>query len=208
MLLDSSTETLRSGFEQMEMLRTALRTAEGQAIALVHHLPCDPTPARAGSPTRGKRPVSNDSCPNGTNRRRAPGGFVTSTVDGLLHVVDGNSAKAPAEVGSHRPDGVGTELRPHGNALGLRAPARRGGIACGDGETGVEVGAGAVSAMSVVWEGSRGAHVVAEPGIRPWHVTRLEPANGVLTGIRPGQAKFSVTVDGVTSSADVRVESP
>jgi hypothetical protein len=45
-----------------------------------------------------------------------------------------------------------------------------------------------------VWEGSRGRHVA-------W----LEPDNGVLTGIRPGQVKISATVTGVTSGADVLV---
>ena len=40
---------------------------------------------------------------------------------------------------------------------------------------------------------------------RPWHVAWLEPDTGVLTGIRPGQVKITVTVNGVMSSADVRV---
>ncbi|MFJ8958883.1 hypothetical protein ACIRG5_05795 [Lentzea sp. NPDC102401] len=48
--------------------------------------------------------------------------------------------------------------------------------------------------MDAVWEGSRGLHVA-----------RLEPGTGVLTGIRPGQVKISVTANGVTSSADGRV---
>ena len=59
--------------------------------------------------------------------------------------------------------------------------------------------------MSAVWEGSPGLHVGERSGIRPWHVAWLEPDTGVLTAIRPGQVKISATVNGVTSSADVRV---
>lgn len=59
--------------------------------------------------------------------------------------------------------------------------------------------------MAAVWEGSPGLHVGAASGVRPWHMAWLDPVAGVLTGIRPGQVKISVTVNGVTSSADVRV---
>jgi hypothetical protein len=59
--------------------------------------------------------------------------------------------------------------------------------------------------MAAVWEGSRGLHVGARSGVRPWHVAWLEPDTGVLTGIRPGQVEITITVNGVTSGADVRV---
>jgi len=60
--------------------------------------------------------------------------------------------------------------------------------------------------MNVVWEGSPGLHVGPRSGIRPCHVAHLDPTTSMLTAIRPGQVKISATVNGITSSADVRLD--
>ncbi|MDX3661015.1 hypothetical protein PV646_27245 [Streptomyces sp. ID05-26A] len=132
-------------------------------------------------------------------------------------MINGNSGKAPAEargfsgrtLAGVTGNGVRAEIRPHVDVLQLRAPAT---LRPGAAETlAATVKQGSRSApvrypTGAVWEGSRGVHVGAESGIRPRHVVWLEPDSRVLTGIRPGQAKISVTVNGATSSADVRVE--
>lgn len=221
-LLDSSTGTLRGGgIEQVEMLRTALRTAPGQVVVLMHHPPDDPTPART---SRLSDRLEAAYLHRLLSERDAPatfvgghvGGFFASTVDGVAHVVNGNSGKAPAE-----PDGftgwtlfgvtdraVRAEVRPHVDALQVHAPAH---LLPGERETvavTVKQGSRTVPAkypITVVWQGSPGLHVGDEAGLRPWHVARLDPASGVLIGVRPGQVEVSATVNGVRSGAEVRV---
>ncbi|RDI17788.1 calcineurin-like phosphoesterase family protein [Lentzea flaviverrucosa] len=221
-LLDSSTGTLRGGgFEQMEMLRTALRTAEGQAIVLMHHPPRDPTPARTSQladrleASYFERLLSERDEPTAFIGGHV-GGFFASTVDGVPHVINGNSGKAPAEPGGFTgwtlvgvgEKGVEAEIRPHVDALRIQVPAT---LEAGKAETvaaTVKQGSRSVPVrypMAAVWEGSRGLHVGGPSGVRPWHVARLDPDTGVLTGIRPGQVEITVTVNGVTSSAVVRV---
>lgn len=221
-LLDSSTGTLRGGgFEQMEMLRTALRTAEGQAVVLMHHPPRDPTPARTSQladrleASYFERLLSERDRPTAFIGGHV-GGFFASTVDGVPHVINGNSGKAPAEPGGFTgwtlvgvsETGVKAEMRPHVDALQIQAPAT---LEAGTAETvaaTVKQGSRSVPVrypMAAVWEGSRGLHVGGPSGVRPWHVARLDPDTGALTGIRPGQVEITVTVNGVTSSAVVRV---
>ncbi|MEV6715799.1 phosphodiester glycosidase family protein [Lentzea sp. NPDC051208] len=221
-LLDSSTGTIRGGgFEQMEMLRTALRTAEGQAVVLMHHPPRDPTPTRTSQladrleASYFERLLSERDKPTAFIGGHV-GGFFASTVDGVPHVINGNSGKAPAQPGGFTgwtlagvgEDGLKAEFRPHVDALQVHAPST---LPAGVAETvaaTVKQGSRSVPVrypMGAMWEGSRGLHVGARAGIRPWHVAWLEPDTGVLTGIRPGQVKITVTVNGVTSSADVRV---
>jgi hypothetical protein len=205
----------------MEMLRNALHTAEGQAVVLMHHPPRDPTPARTSQladrleASYFERLLSERDKPTAFVGGHV-GGFFASTVDGVPHVINGNSGKAPAEpggftgwtlvgVGEH---GVKAEIRPHVDALQLHAPSTLPTGAVETVAATVKQGPRSVQVrypMGVVWEGSRGLHVGAKAGIRPWHVAWLEPDTGVLTGIRPGQVKITVTVNGVMSSADVRV---
>ncbi|GAB2835770.1 hypothetical protein [Lentzea nigeriaca] len=59
--------------------------------------------------------------------------------------------------------------------------------------------------VGAVWSGSPGLHVGRVVRVRPWHVAWLDPRTGLLTALRPGQIGLSVTVNGVTSSTDVRV---
>ncbi|WP_285630933.1 phosphodiester glycosidase family protein [Lentzea sp. NBRC 102530] len=222
-LLDSSTGTLRGGgIEQVEMLHTALATAEGQAVVMMHHPPLDPTPARTSQLADR---MEADHLVRLMSERDEPtafiaghvGGFFASTVDGVAQVINGNSGKAPSEAGGFTGwtlvgvtgNGIRAEIRPHVDALQVTAPST---LPAGGAETvaaTVKQGSRQIPVrypMGAVWEGSRGLHVGGKAGIRPWHVAWLEPDSGVLTGIRPGQAKISVTVNGVTARADVRVE--
>ncbi|MFD4671294.1 phosphodiester glycosidase family protein [Lentzea sp. NPDC058450] len=222
-LLDSSTGTLRGGgFEQMEMLHTALDTAAGQAVVLMHHPPRDPTPARTSQLADRLEAEHFETLLSERDEPTAlvtghVGGFFASTVDGVAQVINGNSGKAPAEPGGFTgwtlvgvtDRNIRAEIRPHVDALQVTAPAT---LRSGGAETvaaTVKQGARQIPVrypIGAVWEGSRGLHVGDKAGLRPWHVAWLEPDKGVLTGIRPGQAKISVTVNGVTAGAEVRVE--
>ncbi|SER61373.1 3',5'-cyclic AMP phosphodiesterase CpdA [Lentzea xinjiangensis] len=221
-LLDSSTGTLRGGgFDQVEMLRTALRTAEGQVVVMAHHPTRDPAPARTSQLADRMEAAYLEELLSERDKPTAfvaghAGGFFASTVDGVPHVVNGNSGKAPAEAGGFTGwtlfgvtgGGIRAEVRPHVDSLEVRVPAE---LVAGRAETvaaTVKQGPRTLPVrypMSVVWEGSPGLHVGEKSGIRPWHVAWLDPGTGGLTAIRPGQVKISATVNGVTSSADVRV---
>ncbi|GGU40905.1 hypothetical protein GCM10010178_36790 [Lentzea flava] len=221
-LLDSSTGTIRGGgFDQMEMLRSALRTADGQVVVMMHHPPRDPTPARTSQLSDR---MEADYFEKLLSERDKPttfigghvGGFFASTVDGVPHVVNGNSGKAPAEAGGFTgwtlagvtDHGVKAEIRPHVDSLQLHAPAT---LRLGGQETvaaTLKQGSRTVPVrypMGAVWAGSPGLHVGEVSGVRPWHVAWLDPGSGLLTALRPGQIRISVTVNGVTSSTDVRV---
>ncbi|MEV6239680.1 phosphodiester glycosidase family protein [Lentzea sp. NPDC051838] len=221
-LLDSSTGTLRGGgFDQMEMLRTALSTAEGQAVVMMHHPPNDPTPARTSQlsdrlEARYFEKLLSERDKPTTFIGGHVGGFFASTVDGVPHVINGNSGKAPAEAGGFTgwtlvgvtPKGLKAEIRPHVDELQVQAP---GTVRIGKPETvaaTLKQGSRTLPVkypMGVVWEGSPGLHVGDASGLRPWHVAWLDPGTGLLTPIRPGQVKISATVNGVSSSAEVRV---
>ncbi|MGW6932424.1 phosphodiester glycosidase family protein [Lentzea sp. NPDC054927] len=221
-LLDSSTGTLRGGgFDQMEMLRNALSTAEGQAVVMMHHPPRDPTPARTSQLSDRMEAAYFERLLSERDEPTAfigghVGGFFASTVDGVPTVINGNSGKAPAEAGGFTGwtlvgvarNGIKAEIRPHVDALQVQAPAN---LRSGARETvaaTLKQGSRTLPVkypMVAVWEGSPGLHVGERSGIRPWHVAWLEAGSGVLTAIRPGQVKISATVNGVTSSADVRV---
>ncbi|NKE55701.1 multidrug transporter [Lentzea sp. PSKA42] len=221
-LLDSSTGTLRGGgFDQMEMLRNALHTAEGQAVVMMHHPPRDPTPARTSQLSDRMEAAYLEKLLSERDKPTAfigghVGGFFASTVDGVPYVINGNSGKAPAEAGGFTgwtlvgitDRGVKAEIRPHVDSLHVQAPAN---LRFGKPETvaaTLKQGSRTLPVkypMGAVWEGSPGLHVGDLSGVRPWHVAWLDPGTGLLTAIRPGQVKISATVNGATSSADVRV---
>ncbi|GAA3640465.1 phosphodiester glycosidase family protein [Lentzea roselyniae] len=221
-LLDSSTETLRGGgFEQMEMLRNALRTAEGQAVVMMHHPPRDPSPARTSQLADRMEAAYFERLLSERDKPTAfigghVGGFFASTVDGVPHVVNGNSGKAPAEQGGFTgwtlvgvtKNNIKAEIRPHVDSLHVQAPAN---LRFGSPEkvaATLKQGARTLPVkypMSAVWAGSPGLHVGDSSGVRPWHVAWLDPVAGLLTAIRPGQITISVAVNGVTRSTGVRV---
>lgn len=221
-LLDSSTGTLRGGgLDQIQMLRNALQT-DGQAIVMMHHPPRDPTPAHTSQLSDRMEAAYFERLLSERDEPTAfigghVGGFFASTVDGVPQVINGNSGKAPAEAGGFTgwtlvgvtDRGIRVEIRPHVDSLQVHAPATVRLSAPETVAATVKQGARTVQVrypMNVVWEGSPRLHVGAKSGIRPWHVAWLDPTTGTLTAIRPGQVKVSATVNGITSSADVRLD--
>ena len=136
-------------------------------------------------------------------------------MDGVPDVIDGNSGKAPAEVGGFigwtlagvSRSGLKAEIRPHVDALQVQAPQD---LRIGKAETvaaTLKQGSRTLPVkypMGVVWEGSPGLHVGDASGLRPWHVAWLDPGTGLLTAIRPGQVEISARVNDVTSGAEIR----
>ncbi|GAB2835763.1 metallophosphoesterase family protein [Lentzea nigeriaca] len=99
----SSTGTIRGGrFDQMEMLRKTLQTAEGQAIMMMHHPPRDPTPACTSQLPNHMEAAYFEKLLSERDKPTAfigghVGDFFASTVDGIPYVVNGNSGKAQVE---------------------------------------------------------------------------------------------------------------
>jgi len=100
------------------------------------------------------------------------------------------------------------ELRPHVDGLELTAPAE------------LAAGSSAVASAVVVqdarrvpvawpvsadWAGSRNLHVGVAATAPRHALATFDPATGTLTGIRAGTVELSVTVNGVTRTAPVRV---
>lgn len=55
--------------------------------------------------------------------------------------------------------------------------------------------------VSADWTGAWGTHIASAgwpPA--PWDVASFDPSTGVLTALRPGVARLSVTVNGVTKT--------
>jgi len=48
-------------------------------------------------------------------------------------------------------------------------------------------------------------HIAGARPPAPWDVASFDPASGVLTALRPGVARLSVTVNGVTRTLVVTV---
>ncbi len=152
------------------------------------------------------------------------GVFSLSRVDGVPYLVNGNSGKAPAAapgdggfVGwtlgrvdpGDRAQPVRFETRPNVDALTVSGPAELARGAKADVRAVVTQGARQVPVsypVSADWTGGRGTHIA--DGVRPampWDVASFDPATGVLTGLRPGVAHLSVTVNGVTRGLTVTV---
>jgi hypothetical protein len=131
-------------------------------------------------------------------------------VDGVPYLVNGNSGKAPAAapgdggfVGwtllsvdpADRAEPVRFETRPNVDSLTLSGPAS---LAPGD----------RADVRATLRQGTRDVPV-AYPVSADWTVGRgvvaFDPASGVLTALRPGVARLSVTVNGVTRTLAVTV---
>ncbi|MEQ0560857.1 phosphodiester glycosidase family protein [Amycolatopsis sp. NEAU-NG30] len=224
-LLDSSRGTLRAGgFDQVRMLRSALdsavadRSVRGVVVAM-HHPVQDPSPT--GNSQLGDRKEATLLTQWLTGFEQASGKpaaaiashagvFSLSRVDGVPYLVNGNSGKAPAAapgdggfVGwtlvradpADRAQPVRFKTRPNVDSLVLSGPA---GMVRG---TRAEVRAS-------VLQGTREVPV-AYPVSAEWKVEggaiAFDPTTGVLTAVRPGAARLSVTVNGVTRTLVVTV---
>jgi hypothetical protein len=147
------------------------------------------------------------------------GVFSLSRVDGVPYLVNGNSGKAPAAapgdggfVGwtllrvdpADRAQPVRFETRPNVDSLTLTGPAVLASGARADVRATLRQGARDVPVsypVSADWTGAWGTHIASSgwpPA--PWDVASFDPSTGVLTALRPGVARLSVTVNGVTKT--------
>ncbi|ATE54064.1 phosphodiester glycosidase family protein [Actinosynnema pretiosum] len=230
-LLDTSLGTLRAGgYAQVAALRRALdeHGAVDSVVVLEHHPTRDPGPLRTSELSdRMEAALVERWLADFRSSTGKPAAFVgahaglfaASRVDGVPYLVNGNSGKAPSgDTGTGgftgwsligvEPGGIRAEVRAHVDALRLTAPRA---IPVG--------GTGAVSAeveqagrrvpvtypMSADWSGSTGLHVGGPDGVRPWHVARLDPDTGTLTGLRPGRVSVVVAVSEAVTRVDVAV---
>uniref|UniRef100_UPI0025B1A1E8 metallophosphoesterase family protein n=1 Tax=Amycolatopsis solani TaxID=3028615 RepID=UPI0025B1A1E8 len=224
-LMDSSRGSLRAGgFDQVRMLRSALdsaaadRSVRGVVVAM-HHPVKDPSPT--GNSQLGDRKEATLLTQWLTGFEQASGKpaasvashagvFSLSRVDGVPYLVNGNSGKAPAAAPGDggfvgwtllrvdpvdRAPPVRFETRPNVDALTVSGPS-----SLARGERAV------VSAS--LRQGTRDVPV-SYPVSADWSVgggvVAFDPATGVLTALRPGVARLSVTVNGVTGTLVVTV---
>jgi hypothetical protein len=149
------------------------------------------------------------------------GTFAATRTDGVLLPLTGNSGKSPAAapdaggftgwalVGIGRePNWMQLELRPHVDTLELAVPPtlRRGATAPAT-ATVVQDGRRVPVSfpVSADWQGDRQLHIGPASTAPFWAVASYDPATGRLTALRPGTAELSVTVNGVTKSAPLKV---
>lgn len=59
--------------------------------------------------------------------------------------------------------------------------------------------------VSADWAGSPDLHIGVAQAAAPQAVATYDPTTGILTGLREGSIELSVSVNGVTRSAPVRV---
>jgi hypothetical protein len=109
-LLDSSTGTLRGGFDQLALLRERLDEARANpavsgVVVMQHHPPRDPTPAKGSQLGDRKEAALVEQWlaefQHGTGKGAAfvgahVGTFHASQVDGVPYYINGNSGKAPS----------------------------------------------------------------------------------------------------------------
>ena len=101
---------------------------------------------------------------------------------------------------------IAAEVRPHVDALQVRAPATApvGAAVPVDAvltQAGREVPV--AYPVSADWTASPDVHIGPLWGLRPWHVAWFDPTTGTLLGLRAGTITLGVTVNGVTDQATV-----
>jgi hypothetical protein len=209
-------------------LDSAASAPDITSVVLVEHVPPrDPTPGKgsqlndrkeAGLVEKWLADFQASSGKHAAFIGGHVGTFHASRVDGVPYFINGNSGKNPATPAD---DGgftgwslwgvssasLSVQVNPHVDALSVVAPAS---VAVG---STVEVSASLTQPggrivpvaypVSYRWTGGDGVRIGAFP--RPGDVALFDPATGELTGLRPGTARLSVTVNGVTSELAVAV---
>ncbi|MFD8494990.1 phosphodiester glycosidase family protein [Amycolatopsis sp. NPDC059657] len=223
------------GFDQVRLLRTALDGAQRDpavrgVVVAMHHPVQDPSPT-GGSQLTDRKEASlltswltdferASGKPAGAIASHA-GVFSLSRVDGVPYLINGNSGKAPAAAPG---DGgfvgwtlvrmdpadwrepVRFETRPNVDSLSISGPAALapGGTAPVSAvltQAGRQVPVG--YPVSAAWTGAWGTRIGSRTA--PWDIAAFDPATGVLTAIRPGTARLTVTVNGVSQTLTVQV---
>jgi exopolysaccharide biosynthesis protein len=234
-LLDSSRGTLRGGgFDQIRMLRDGLDGARTDpsirgVVVAMHHPVADPSPTAASQLTDRKEASLLSSWLTDFERTSGKqaasiashaGLFNLSRVDGVPYLINGNSGKAPAAapgdggfVGwtSVRFDLSGDvrfETRPNVDALTITGPGELARGASADVRAVVTQAGRQVPVsypVSADWTGAFGTHIAGLLPAMPWDVASFDPATGVLTALRPGVARLTVTVNGTSRPLTVPI---
>ena len=140
------------------------------------------------------------------------GGFTGWSLVGVDQV--SAAEQAAARRAPHRllPDWITVQTRAHVDGLRLTAPPRlavgeqapvRATVVQGEGEQAREVPV--AFPLSADRTGSARLYVGDPRHARPWHVAAWDPADGTLTGLRPGTVRLTVTVGGERRQATVTV---
>jgi len=150
------------------------------------------------------------------------GVFSLSRVDGVPYLINGNSGKTPAaDPGSggftgwtlvrfqpaDREQPVRFETRPNVDDLTLTGPASLAAGAKAEVRAVVTQAGRQVPVsypVSAVWTGGWGTHVGGGPAL-PWDVASYDPSTGMISALRPGTARLSVSVNGVTRTLEITV---
>jgi 3',5'-cyclic AMP phosphodiesterase CpdA len=230
--LDTSAISLReSDWTQLGRLRAELDRAATdrrvRSVVLVAHVPPDdPTPAKASQLSDRKEAATIDAWLAEFQRRTGKGTaflgghvgtFHATHVDGVPHVINGNSAKtpstAPGEGGftgwslygvdprGKVGDWLDTELRPHVDTLAVTAPST---VPVGQ-TVAVTANVGQADRTIPVaypvtadWSASPNVHIGDREGLRGRHAAWFDPTTGQLTALRPATVTLAVRVNGVT----------
>jgi len=204
------------------------------SVVLVEHVPPrDPTPQQASQLTDRKEAQLVENWLTDFAHRTGKGvafigghvgQFSASHVDGVPYLINGNSGKAPstpAEAGGfvgwtelgvdpvtpaqqarqraepyRVSDWLAADIHPQTDAVELDAPDT------------LRTGRSATITASLTQQGDRTVPV-AYPVTAQWlvtgHAVRFDPDTGRLTALHPGTATVTVTVNGVSASATIRV---
>ncbi len=247
--LNSSSGTLRGGgLNQLGMLETALAaaaadTATSGVVVAFHHPIDDPFPDKSSQLADRQEAAAVEQL---LGQFRATSGksvavvnghvgaFHASSVNGVSHLINGNSGKSPATSaanggfigwtllgvdpsagifdpaaapGTARTEWLRAEVKPLTDTVSLNVPT-----------TVVEGTNAAISAsitqgtrvvpvgwpMSAQWSGD---NISIEDGSLPpaSSIVHLDPETGQLTALRPGTATVALTVNGVKTEQDITV---
>jgi hypothetical protein len=136
----------------------------------------------------------------------AEGGFTGWTMIGVDPRQVPGGGPAWWDPAGARPQWFRAEIRPHVDSLALAAPAQAVAGTPVVLRATISQGTRQVPAAYPVgydWSASPGVHIGGWTGVRPWHVARLDPDTGELTGLRPGTVTVRIAVNGAEATATV-----
>ncbi|WP_258038588.1 phosphodiester glycosidase family protein [Streptomyces sp. SM12] len=138
-------------------------------------------------------------------------GWSTVGVDQLSERDQREARGAPHLAG---PEWISVQTRPHVDGLTLDAPGSlavgrsapaRASVRQALADDGAEIQVPATYPVSADWAGSAALHIGDPAGANRRHVAAFDPATGTLTALRQGKISLTVTVNGESATADVRL---
>nr|WP_323449120.1 phosphodiester glycosidase family protein [Streptomyces sp. YSPA8] len=136
------------------------------------------------------------------------GGFTGWSLVGVDEVGPAERAAARQRPWRGGPDWLSVRTTAHTDGLTLDAPPALAPGRSATVRATVLQGTREVPAahpVSVDWTGSRGLHLGRPAAARPRHTASFDPVTGRLTALRPGTVTLTVTVSGVTRSAEILI---